>query len=182
MNTREITDTYYAALEGQGEAIVADYVDDALWTPRATVALVKAGLAACPSGKPAARGHAHQNQWKRSEYLCLDVVIVDGDWSAPGFIAEHENSPSRERIQYNAWKLLSVESRRRVLVAYWNGGKNGCATFEDLVKAVTEVTEAQPGKDILLIGGDYQAQPDSLAALRRAYRDSIVGTHRSLGK
>lgn len=61
---------------------------------RATTALVHIGLKAFP-GEVTAKGYSSRNPWGRSEYMTLDVAITDpNSWTAPLFIAEHENSPS----------------------------------------------------------------------------------------
>lgn len=96
-------------------------------------------------GEVTAKGHSARNPWGRSEYLTLDVAITDpNSWTSPLFIAEHENNGSLARVQYDAWKLLSVESRRRILVAYFGRGTEffnlsrrlqGHATHESFVSS-----------------------------------------------
>jgi len=123
MDAREIFDSYFSFIAEQGATALADYTQNVLWTPRATIALAHVGLKVFPAGEAVAKGRASENEWGRSEYLCLDVTIADlKTWGPPVFVAEHENSPLRSRVQYHAWKLLSVDARRRVLVAYWGKG------------------------------------------------------------
>ncbi len=177
MDAREIFDSYFANIAEQGPTALADYTQNLLWTPRATLALVRVGLKVFPAGEAVAKGLASENEWGRSEYLCLDVTITDPKtWGPPVFIAETENSPLKSRVQYDAWKLTSVDARRRVLVAYWGKGTE-FKTFEQLRAAVHEVCAGQPGKDILLIGGDYNARPTTIGEFRRAHETSIVGMH-----
>jgi hypothetical protein len=95
------------------------------------------------------------------------------------FTAEHENSPRRDRLQYDAWKLLIVESRRRVLVGYWGKGTD-FTSFAVMTQAVEEVCVDHPGKDILLIGGDYSARPANITDFRAQHETVVVGTPKSL--
>jgi hypothetical protein len=179
MDAREIFDAYFRFFAEQGPTAFADYVRSPLWTPRATTALVHVGLKAFPAGEPAAKGYAGQNQWNRSEYLCLDVAVVDPQtWGAPLFVAEHENSRFKAQVQYCAWKLLSVEAQRRVLVAYWGEGTE-FKHFDALREAVKEVCAGQPSKDILLIGGNYAAKPTTIDEFRdtKVHDTAIVGVH-----
>lgn len=173
MDARAIFDSYFNFFAEQEKSVFADYANAALWTLRATTALVHVGLKTFP-GEVTARNH-RDNPWNRSEYLTLDVAITDpNSWSSPLFIAEHENSPAKSRVQYDAWKLLSVESKRRILVAYFGKGTE-FKTFADLEKSVKEVCEGQPGKDILLIGGQADALPTDAKAFREAHQTAIVG-------
>lgn len=177
MDARDIFEAYFRFIAEQGPAIFADYTRNALWTPRATTALAHVGLAAFPSGDAAAKGHAGQNQWGRCEYMNLDVTICDPKtWSAPLFVAEHENSAFKAQVQYCAWKLLSVEAKRRVLVAYWGEGTE-FKTFDSMTEALKEVCSGQPGKDILLIGGKFNAKPTNIEEFRAAHSTHIVGVH-----
>jgi hypothetical protein len=177
LHSKDIFDDYFRAIEEQGPGALADYTQDALWTPRATLALVRVGLAVFPGGEVTAKGQSEANPWRRSEYCNLDVCIVDpNSWSAPVFTAEHENSPKRERLQYDAWKLLTVEARRRVLVGYWGKGTE-FKNFAALREAVEEVCADHPRKDILLVGGDFNARPGSINEFRKAHETAVVGVH-----
>jgi len=177
MDAKQVIDAYFQFIAEQGPTVFSDYTRDALWTPWATRALLQAGLKAFPEGEAAARGHAGNNQWGRSEYMNLDVAICDPKtWAAPLFVAEHENAAFKAKVQYCAWKLLSVESRRRVLVAYWGKGTE-FKTFDALTEAVREVCEGQHGKDIILIGGDNAAKPTNKDEFRAAHATHIVGIH-----
>lgn len=174
MDARGIFDSYFNFFAEQETTVFADYTNAALWTLRATTALVHVGMKAFP-GEVTAKGHSKLNPWNRSEYMTLDVAITDPNtWASPLFIAEHENSPSKERVQYDAWKLVSVEAQRRILVAYFGRGTE-FKNFEALNKAVREVCEGQPGKDILLIGGQADAVPTSVTAFREIHETMIVG-------
>lgn len=173
MDAREIFDAYFNFFAEQERTVFVDYANAALWTLRATTALVHVGLKAFP-GEVTAKGHSARNPWGRSEYLTLDVMIADpNSWASPLFVAEHENSPSVARLQYDAWKLLSVESRRRVLVAYFGRGTE-FKDFAALSQAVRDVCEGQPGKDILLIGGQADALPTEASAFQKAHETTIV--------
>ena len=170
----DIFDAYFAALIEMGPSCWRDYLQDQTWTPRATFALVQAGVKAFPDGLKVARGH--RDSYGRSEYLTLDVAITDSSWGPPLFIAEHENAPYPEKIKYDAWKLLVTEAKRRVLVGYFGPGTK-IQTFEELRAAVEEVCRDNPGKDILLIGGEWAAVPKSAEELRKVYQTAIVGVH-----
>lgn len=174
-NASAIFDAYFAALVEMGQACCGDYLHDHAWTPRATHALVMAGLKAFPDGGKVSRGN--RDSYGRSEYLTLDVAITDSNWGPPLFVAEHENAPWPERIKYDAWKLLVVEAKRRMLVGYF-GSMTRIETFDKLRKAVEEVCQDNPGKDILLVGAEWGAVPKTLSELKAAHRTAIVGVHR----
>jgi len=173
MDARGIFDSYFNFFAEQETTVFADYTNAALWTLRATTALVHVGLKTFP-GEVTAKEH-RLNPWNRSEYMTLDVAITDpNSWAPPLFIAEHENCANKERVQYDAWKLLSVESQRRILVTYWGRGTD-FKNFETLNKAVREVCEGQLGKDILLIGGQADARPTNATAFREIHETAIIG-------
>jgi hypothetical protein len=90
------------------------------------------------------------------------------------YIAEHENYANKSRVQYDAWKLLAVEAKRRILVSYFGKGTE-FKNFDELTKAVREVCADQPGKDILLIGGQADLKPTTIDAFRSAHDTMIVG-------
>jgi hypothetical protein len=172
LHANELFEGYFRALAELGAISHYSGYQYGLWTKLATAALVQVGLRAFPEGTKVAKNH--RDSFGRSEYLALDVAILDPTtWGPPLFVAEHENSMLKARAQYDAWKLLSVDSRRRVLVAYF-GGKE-CPTFDALKDAVAEVCQDNPGKDILLIGGDNGAVPKTLDELRAAHQTAIVG-------
>lgn len=173
MPAHEIVAAYLDALQADPAWAATFCQSNALYTPLATAALVRAGFAEFPEAEHTAK--QHPNRWGRCEYLTLDVVLCDLEsWASPLFIAEHENSPSKSRIQYNAWKLLSVDAKRRVLVAYWGADKE-LPDFEALRSAVAEVAEDNPRRDIVLIAADYNAMPASATELRAGHRSVIVG-------
>lgn len=152
MHAKEIFDRYLDELTRDPEAW-RDYATNALWTPRATRALVAAGLAASPDGEATSKGCA--DSYGQSEYLCLDVSICNREsWAPPLFVAEHENWCSRLQVQFAAWKLLVVEAKRRVLVAYYGEKETDFPSFDALSEAVEEVCGHNPGKDVLLIGAE----------------------------
>ena len=174
MNAQEIVAAYLDALEASPSWAETYRRSNALYTPLATAALVKAGFAACPGTEHTAKGH--RNRWDRSEYLTLDVVLCDSEtWASPLFVAEHENSPWKSKIQYDAWKLLAVDAQRRVLVAYWGADKS-LPTFEKLREAVMEVAKDNPKRDLVLIAADYRAMPSDAKELRELHEYAIVGT------
>ena len=174
MDARGIFDAYFNFFAEQEKTVFADYTNATLWTSRATTALVHVGLKAFPASEVTAKGH-RLNPWDRSEYLTLDVAITDPkSWAPPLFIAEHENSPRKDRVQHNAWKILSVEAHCRILVAYWGRGTE-LEDFKALTNAVREVCEGHPGKDILLIGGQAEAAPTTPKTFREVHQTAIVG-------
>lgn len=146
------------------------------YTRLATAALVRAGFAAFPGAEHTAK--EHRDRWGRSEYLTLDVVLcAPQTWAPPLFVAEHENSRWKSRIQYDAWKLLAVDAQRHVLVAYWGADKS-LPTFDALRAAVDEVAKDNPKRDILLIAADYKAIPADAKELRTMHKSAIIG-HRT---
>lgn len=160
-------------------AALRDYPHSELWTHRATRALVQVGVRLFPNAEVTAKKHTHMNWAARSEYLTLDVMLCDqkSTWGPPVFVAEHENTPTIERIQYNAWKLLSVVARTRVLVAYF--GPKSASSFEKIAAAAQEVCDDNPGRDVLLIGGLYDATPKSVRELRECHRFVELGARRA---
>jgi hypothetical protein len=173
MLANEVIDAYFRALAEGGP--ITDYIHSARWTLRATAALLHVGLQAFPEGERTAKNHP--DRFARSEHMTLDVMIADpATWGPPLFVAEHENAWSKNRVQYDAWKLLAVEARRRVLVAYYGKGTE-FATFKALEAAVKDVCKDNVGKDIILIGGDCAATPTSVDELRKAHESAIVGVH-----
>ena len=176
MVANEIYERYLSALL-ETSNVWEKWSDAQLWTAEATRALVLAGRAAFPSGTPNAKGH-RDDEYGRSEYLTLDVCVTDQTWGPPLFIAEHENFPGRSKIEYCAWKLLAVRARRRVLVAYYDTtarSENYVRSMADLAAAVLKVCEASDGKDIIVIGADYNATPSSEDSLRKAHTMKVVG-------
>lgn len=173
MTAHEIVTNYLDALQADSSWPETYRRSNSLYTPLATTALVKAGFAAFPVAEHTAK--AHRDRWNRSEYLTLDVVLCDPEtWASPLFIAEHENSPWKSKIQYDAWKLLAVDAQRRVLVAYWGADKS-LPTFEALREAVSEVAKSNPKRDIILIAADYKAMPADATELRALHQSAVVG-------
>jgi hypothetical protein len=174
MTAKTIVAAYLDALESDPTWAETYCRSNALYTPKATAALVKAGFAVFPGAEHTAKDH--HDRWERSEYLTLDVVLCDPQtWKAPYFIAEHENSYWKSKIQYDAWKLLAVEAERRVLVAYW-GADKALPTFAKLRDAVAEVAGDNPKRDIILIAADYRAMPTNNKELRDMHESAIVGS------
>lgn len=75
MKASEIFDGYFNFFAEQESSVFADYTNAALWTLRATTALVHVGLKAFPGGEVTAKGHASGNPWMRSEYLTLEEPL-----------------------------------------------------------------------------------------------------------
>ncbi len=176
MMANEIVTAFLDALM-KNDAAHAAYVSNPAWTALATAALIEAGVAASPGKevRAAARG-TKDPDYGRSEYLTLDVCVYDdATWGPPLFIAEHENSRDIVKVQYCAWKLLSTQAARRVLVAYYanNVGMKG------LVAAVKEVASANPGgeipRDVLVIAAPWDAKPATNVELRARFESAIVG-------
>jgi len=172
---KEIFEAYLNSLCQGGEQACADYHYPKAWTHRATLALIAAGRVALSTAEAAAKGHP--DRYGQSEYLTLDVLLYnpETDLKPPLFIAEHENSPDPKRVQYAAWKLLIVESRWRMLVAYF-GEDCGIKSFDNLEELVREVCKHNPGKDILLIGADYNVEPKTVKELRLIHKTAIIGS------
>lgn len=171
MTPQEIFAAYFNALEQPGS--LNAYPQRALWTPVATTALVRVGLQAFPQGNKGAKNHC--DPYGRSEYLTLDVSITDPvTWGPPLFISEHEQFCGRAKVQYCAWKLLSVDAKQRVLVTYFGKGTD-FATVGELEQAVREVCQDHPGKELLLIAADYDAHPASHRELVAIHHTRVIG-------
>lgn len=142
---------YLSAIE-RFPGTVDAWMRNGTWTPIATAALVEVALSLFPpevATRLTAKGHIDgQGQ---SELLTLDVCAWDEQqpWQSPLFVAEIESKGSLEEVQYSAWKLLSVDSRVRVLLTYF--GESFRWTLEELRAAVSEVCRAQPGKELVLL-------------------------------
>ncbi|MDI7268380.1 MAG: hypothetical protein QME96_10330 [Myxococcota bacterium] len=173
---RDVVDAYLAALAAGGEAACRDYcLDPRAWTARACLALVDAGRREFPVAEGATR--PRKDTSGRSEYLTTDVMLWDeGSWGPPLFVAEHEQSGDAWQVQYSAWKLLVVEARRRVLVAYFGEG-TGIRNLERLGDLVREVCRDNKGKDITIIAAPCNARPRTSEELRSMHESMIVGEH-----
>lgn len=145
------------------------------WTQLATKALVAAARAEFPDCKIAAKGVA--DEYGRSEYFTADVTAyVHESWAPPLFVAEHENTSWRGRLQSQAWKLLSIEARRRVLVGYWQPGrKDRVHSFDDMASAIEEVARQIPRRDILILAAPFHEKPADAAAVPRLFESRIIG-------
>jgi len=146
----------------QNQPIQSTYKNPKTWTPIATTALLSAGANLVPEGRPVAKNQ--KDHWGRSEYLTMDVMVLPSGWGPPMLVAEHENSPHAERIQYNAWKLLAVDAPIRILVAYF-GIRGETKTRSMLESVVAGVCSEQPHKNLVLLSGDYWASPSAPADL-----------------
>ena len=176
ITARDYFTAYLDALVAGGEAACKDYQGPReVWTRRATLALSQAGQLVQVGAETAAKGDPDRHG--RSEYLALDVTVYDaGSWAPPLFVGEHENWVYEWRVQYAAWKLLSVEAKRRMLVAYY-GERTEIPSFDRLTELVREVCRDNKGKDIFLVGGEYYAEPANVDDLRAAHNTEIVGVH-----
>lgn len=91
----------------------------AIWTTAMTAAVAET----CRGfgWRTAARGAIGPLPTARGEYLAVDVTAFDdagGRWPLPAAAIELENSPRDELVAYSLWKVLSVRSRLRVVIAY----------------------------------------------------------------
>jgi len=174
----ELFDAYFKALRDDGTDTCKDYCSDPAWTSRASLALVKAGHAAFPGVESATRPSPDRHGQR--EYLGLDVMLYDhgAPNKPPLFIAEHENRPHWDPVQYATWKLLVVEAQRRMLVAYFGEGYN-VTSFDRLKELVQEVCDDNPGKDILLVGGPCDVDTEDVEELIGLQQTAIVGKHHS---
>lgn len=105
-------------------------------------------LEACCKGKP--------DIDKRSEYLGLDVCGYEKDAWGPLIVAiEIENYYSR--IQYSAWKLLSVIADIRLLLCYYNSKSINdtiCHSKDDVNQAIMEVAASHPTRRLHVLCAD----------------------------
>jgi hypothetical protein len=176
MDLARVTDAYFVELGKQGEAVVEDYNRDDLWTRRATTALSQVGLSLFPEHQLFTKAPiAGAMRPVRGQHHAVDVLLAPKDgWGDPSFLAEHESSPRKARVQADAWRLFSIHAKVRVLIAYW-GTNTEFATFADLRKAMYDVARDHFGKELLVIGGESGHQPRTLAALRAAHDFVAIG-------
>ncbi len=180
MTANEIVATFLDALLKNDTAHAA-YVSNRSWTALATAALIEAGMAASTGEKlrAAARG-TKDPDYKRSEYLTLDVCVYDNaSWGPPLFIAEHENSSDVLKVQYCAWRLLCTQASRRVLVAYYAktvGMKGLVAAVHEVAAAVAAATPGgEVPREVLVIAAPWEASPATNVELRALFETSTVG-------
>lgn len=127
-----------------------------------TRALAAAARTALPEMHVAGKGIDCGDKYGRHEYLTMDLTVYDDNkWECPTLIVEHENSPSGAKLQYCAWKLLSVYAKARILVAYidttgrYAWCKNSAA---ELRTVLLPVLAAHPDKPLALFVGDWCAE------------------------
>jgi len=140
---------------------------------------VQAGQECFPKAEFAAKGHKDTSGV--SEYFAIDVLGYGlGEWGRPLFAAEHENRSVQDRVhlQYAAWKLYSVDVQRRVLVSFYSPGTK-VESFERMCELVREVASFQRGKDLILIGADYNATPATPDDVRALFDSQIIGVFQS---
>lgn len=176
ITAKEIFDAYLDSICRGGAQACVEYRDKKAWTHRATLALIAAGKVAFPEIAAAAK--ANPDRYEQPEYLTLSVLLrePESNIKPPLFIAEYQSIPIAAQIQFSVWKLLVVEAQRRVLVAHY-GDKYRIPGFNRLKELVKEVCSENMGKDILLIGGRFDAEPQSEGELRRVHETAIVGVH-----
>lgn len=174
MNLDEVAKAYLDQLVAQGEAVVRDFSRDQMWTRRATLALAQLGQSLFPEHEVITKGHG-STRTQRDKHLALDVAIVNpNDWSVPVLIGEHESSPRRARIQLDAWRLLCIDARVRILIAYYGPGTE-LDSFEALREAMHEVARDHRGKKLLVIGAESTARPETFDELRSVHRWFSLG-------
>lgn len=173
----EIFNAYFQSLIDGGMDSCSDYLKDSTWTHRASLALVKAGHVAFPGVESAFRGKP--DRYGQHEYLGIDVMLYDQKNlnKPPLFIAEHENRPQWDLVQYAAWKLLVVEAQVRMLVAYYGEGYN-ITSFDRLKELVQEVCDDNPRKDILLVGGPCDFHARNANELVSLHKTAILGNNK----
>jgi hypothetical protein len=172
MYANELFESFLSSL-AETPRVWTKYPDPTQWTLTATAALVTMGQRAFPQSESAAKNH--RDRFGRSEYLDLDVCVGRFDtWAAPLLVAEHENYVGRDKIQYCAWKLLATRATRRVLVAYY-ANRSDVPTAEAVVAATREVCDDNPGLDVLLFAGNWDATPQSVDDVRALFSLHIVG-------
>jgi hypothetical protein len=148
--------------------------DSARWTTAMTRSLGAAAHEIFPNahvaGKDIDSSLSYCDPYERREYLSLDLTVYDNaNWTAPLMIAEHEISPSPEKVQYCAWKLLSVHADVRLLVAYFDStGKyadwvNSADAVEGCLK---EVVRDHKDKPLFLLAGDWSRDWNRIFEIR----------------
>jgi len=147
------------------------------WTSTLTAATADAVLSVVPgpNAKREVAAKGRRDRYRRSEYLSLDVIGYQNDWGPPLVAVELENTAWKPK--YCAWKLLSVDARLRVLIAYVDPAGNHPkykANAADLVADLREVTAAQPGKGLHLFCGEWGADPRGSEGWRAVFSHHVV--------
>ena len=95
-----------------------------------------------------------RDPWGSYEHDRRDVVGFSPDrpWADASVIVELENNCYYDRVQYDAWKLLTKHTEARFLYAYF-GWRTQYKDFDALRKAVAEVHNDHKGKLLVLCGG-----------------------------
>lgn len=150
------------------------------WTSAVSNVLVDAAQAyvssKCRTVQVCAKGRS--DNYRRNEYMTLDVLAHDDSWGKPLMIIEHENQPWEKKLQYCAWKLLCVDAGLRVLVAYIDttGRYPYCfQSKQDLLKAIAQVTACHPRKLAVIIG-EWAAPLVRPTDWRSVYSLKILGS------
>jgi len=113
----------------------------------------------------AGRKSEASQQEESEEYLGIDFMFFnkkdfDEDKSVlPCAVVEHENNPSKEKIEYCLWKILCVRSALRVLICYQSNANQIEALMRDLEYAIREgsLMKGDDG-DLLVIIGDVSLE------------------------
>jgi hypothetical protein len=125
------------------------------WTAAMTKVLTETTKAMSPNLHVAAKDN--HDGYDRAEYFNLDVTAYDDSrWGPPQLIVEHEHRP--DKLQYSAWKLLCVDARLRILVAYFGSiDPPRLASKAELISVVRPVIEEFPEKALTVIIGNWES-------------------------
>src|SRR5262249_31305845 len=106
----------------------------------------------------------------------VDVMVLEDTWGRPLFASEHENSLHLPQIQYDAWKLLALDTDIRVLVAYF--GRPGAGDRGVLTQHVREVVNdhwRDPKKGRHLLSADWRGNPRNADETLKLFECSYIG-------
>lgn len=131
------------------------------WTEVATTALADAvhdAMSAAGVAEPYVASKFKQHGTSRREFLTIDVTGFTWDWKVPAVVIEHENT--NWKIEYCAWKVLTVDCPTRIVVAYVSSDQNWQRYRKDYASLegdLQKVLDDQPGKQLDVFVGNWDA-------------------------
>lgn len=170
--SRDVVESFQNALALHPDVLRAWQSRDEAWNGVVTQALLAASTVEVPSGYRFTR---MSPEGSRAVALSVDVAAQQEEWGAPAFLAVHETAADAMAVRLSAWQLVTLEAKKRVLVAYWDPKVRGVSSLEKLVELVKEVCVAQPCKDVLLVAAPVRAHAHSAQDLAAQFRSHIVG-------
>jgi len=169
---------FYKTLAADADAPALWEEKGADWRRLVAESLAQGGRTEFPGLRVSERGQGDNDNL--ADDLAIEVVgTLEPGWAPPVVIADHEPSLQRDQLQRRAWKLLSIEARRRVLVCYWadapgrpRGSVRSLPEVEVLVK---EVARALPRRDLYVLAAPFAGKARKRAEVPKLFHSYIVG-------